>query len=236
MAKKSAQPAGTEGRRTASRKDRPPASSGRQGARKSQTPGSSDRRKSPRKTSAGSSKDRSKGPERLVEFQGRHLQLVSISGWECCERVNASGVVAIVAITKDRKLLLTEQFRPPVGRRCIELPAGLAGDVAGSEAESLAVAAQRELLEETGYSAGRMELLIQGPSSAGLTSEIITFFQALDVKPVHSGGGDSTEQITVHAVPLDKLRSWLADRESDGLLIDFKIPAGLFLAGVAPSR
>ena len=172
---------------------------------------------------------------KAIVYAGRHLKLVSINGWESCERTNASGVVASVAVTADRRLLLTEQYRPPVGKRCVELPAGLAGDIAGSELESLSVAAQRELLEETGFSADRMEYLTAGPASAGLTSEVITFFRAVGVHQVSAGGGDETEQIVVHAIPLSWLRSWLREREAEGLMVDYKIFAGLYLAGQFPS-
>lgn len=153
--------------------------------------------------------------------------MVSHGGWEACERVKAAGVVTIVAVTRDNRLVLTEQFRPPVGRRVIEMPAGLAGDVAGEEHEALAEAARRELLEETGCSADAMEFLTAGPSSAGLTSEVITFFRAVGVRKTGPGGGDGSESIVLHEVPLAGIRGWLRDREADGLLVDPKVYAGL---------
>ncbi len=72
-----------------------------------------------------------------VLAKGRHLQLVSRDGWEFAERPNVTGIVIIVAVTPEDNVILVEQNRPPVGGRVIELPAGLAGDVAGSEAEAL---------------------------------------------------------------------------------------------------
>jgi ADP-ribose pyrophosphatase len=68
---------------------------------------------------------------------GRHLTLRSINGWEFVERNRVSGIVAVQAITEERKLLLVEQFRAPVNRRVIEIPAGLAGDIEGEEDEAL---------------------------------------------------------------------------------------------------
>src|SRR5690348_10951568 len=97
--------------------------------------------------------------ERRVLAEGKHLRLVQEGRWEYADRPKAKGAVVLVAITDERQLLLTEQFRVPVGRRVIELPAGLVGDVEGQEAEELEAAARRELLEETGYQAGEMRLM-----------------------------------------------------------------------------
>lgn len=166
-----------------------------------------------------------------VLYRGSHLQVLSRNGWEVCERVNASGVVTIVAVTADRRLLLTEQYRPPVRRRVIELPAGLAGDEAGQEQEDLAAAARRELLEETGYESERMDFLAEGPSSAGLTSEVITFYRATGIRWVGPGGGTGSEDIQVHSIPLSWIRGWLRERETAGILIDPKIYAGLYFLG-----
>jgi ADP-ribose pyrophosphatase len=165
--------------------------------------------------------------------EGRFLRLLRQGRWEHVERMRASGVVTIVAITPDRRLILTEQFRPPVGRACIELPAGLAGDVAGQESEDLIAAARRELLEETGYTAERFERLAVGPSSAGLTNELITFYLARGLTKVGGGGGDGSEEIVVHEPPLSDLASWLARQVEAGKLVDYKIAAGLWMAAAA---
>src|SRR5205085_12602765 len=92
-------------------------------------------------------------PQPTVLYDGKHIQLVRRDRWEYARRKNLTGIVAIVAVTGDGKLILVEQYRPPVGARGIELPAGLAGDAAGEESEALAAAARRELLQETGYGA-----------------------------------------------------------------------------------
>jgi ADP-ribose pyrophosphatase len=165
-------------------------------------------------------------------LEGRHLRFIKRGGWECVERKKASGIVAILAVTPEGGVLLVEQFRPPVGSRVIELPAGLAGDIEGAEGEALAEAARRELLEETGYGAGRMECLGEGPASAGLCDEIITFFRAHDLRRVAEGGGDADEEIRVHEVRLVDLRRWCGDRRHEGCLVDYKIHAALWMAGV----
>src|ERR1700759_4607932 len=94
--------------------------------------------------------------EPTTVYDGKYIRMVKRGKWEYAARKGVSGIVAIIAVTDDGKLVLVEQYRAPVGKRGIELPAGLAGDVAGQEDEELAAAAGRELLEETGYEASRM--------------------------------------------------------------------------------
>ncbi len=158
---------------------------------------------------------------------GRYLTLVDDDGWEYVTRAHIKGVVVIVAITDDDKLLLVEQYRPAVGNRVIELPAGLVGDL--DAGESLIGAAERELIEETGFAAREMVALAEGPIAVGVSDETISFFHACEPRRVGPGGGDASEQITTHEVPLAELRRFLADRAAEGLAIDPKIYAGLFL-------
>jgi ADP-ribose pyrophosphatase len=161
-------------------------------------------------------------------YRGRHLAFVETTeGWEFCTRTAASSAVVIVAITP-RGVLLVEQYRPPVGARVIELPAGLAGDLGPEE---LATAARRELEEETGWTAAHFERLAGGPSSAGLTDEQVEFFRAEGLQRIGPGGGDASEDIEVHVVPLADVPAFVRQREAAGCLVDPKIWAGLFLAG-----
>lgn len=165
-------------------------------------------------------------PETLAS--GRFVRLVREGRWEWCERVNAKGVVVIAALTPAGDVVLVEQHRYPVGARVIEMPAGLAGDVAGCEDEDLADAARRELEEETGWRAGRMDEAVAGPATAGLTSEVLTFFVARELERVSDGGGDETEDIAVHEVPLAEVEGWLEARRAAGVLTDPKVYAGLW--------
>ena len=103
------------------------------------------------------------------------------------------------------------------------------GDV--DAGETLIVAAARELIEETGFAAREMVPLAAGPVAVGVSDETISFFQARDLTRVGAGGGDASEQITTHEVPLAELRRFLAARAADGLAVDPKIYAGLFLVG-----
>jgi ADP-ribose pyrophosphatase len=159
---------------------------------------------------------------------GKYLRMVRINGWEYVERSNCSGIVVIIPVTEAGEVLLVEQYRIPVGKAVIEFPAGLAGDLHDDPDELIETAAERELEEETGYKAGRLEYLIEGPPSAGLSSEILTFFLARDLQQVSAGGGDHTESIEVHKIPLSRVESFLDRKRKEGVLIDPKIYAGLY--------
>lgn len=169
-------------------------------------------------------------PLRQILFEGKHLRLIGSGRWEYAERAKASGAVMILAVTPDDKVILIEQFRLPLGKPVIELPAGLAGDILGRETEEMTSAARRELLEETGYEAGELVHLVTGPPSAGLSSEMVSLFRALDVRRVAAGGGDEHEDITVHEISLSKVDAWLAQKTKEGALIDPKVYAGLYFA------
>lgn len=171
--------------------------------------------------------------EPTVEWEGKHLRVLKLGRWEWVERIHITGAVVIAAVTEEGNLILTEQYRPPVAARVIELPAGLAGDIPGLENEDLAAAARRELLEETGYEAREMIRLACGPPSAGLSSEMVTFFRAVGLRRVGSGGGDAHEDIQIHEVPLQRAWEWLETRTDEGVMVDPKVFVGLYfiLAG-----
>ena len=159
--------------------------------------------------------------------KGRFLQLVNDNGWEYAERVKASGVVAVIAVTMDRELVLTEQYRAPVKRSVIDLPAGLSGDISGQEAEAIVEAAKRELLEETGYESKVWKAVYSAPSSPGLSSEIVDYFQASNARRRNQGGGVDGEQIITHVIPLRSIRRWLRTRMSEGVYVDPKVYVAL---------
>lgn len=172
-------------------------------------------------------------PDPEILFESKWLGLYRIDGWDFTRRPSADSCVGILALTDADELILVEQFRIPVQRRVIEIPAGLVGDEEEHRGEPIEETARRELLEETGYRAATIRPLIETPTSAGMTSEFIHLFQASGLVREHAGGGISGEDITVHHVPLAGLREWLAARQREGLAIDFKIHAALWLAGVS---
>jgi ADP-ribose pyrophosphatase len=169
-------------------------------------------------------------PETL--FESPWLSVHRLGHWDFVRRPQSDACVGILAITPTEEIVLIEQFRIPIQRRVIEIPAGIVGDEPEHLGESLTTAAARELLEETGYRAGSIERLIVTPTSAGMTSEFIHLFHARDLVREHPGGGVAGEDLIVHHVPLTRLRAWLHTQEAAGLVIDFKIPACLWLAGL----
>ena len=169
-------------------------------------------------------------PEKL--FETRWLALYRSGRWDYVRRPQADAAVGILAITGEQEIVLVEQYRIPVQRRVIEIPAGLVGDEVEFRGESLADTARRELLEETGYRAESVTELLSTPTSAGMTSEFLHLFHATGLSREHAGGGTAGEDIIVHLVPLAGLRPWLACREAEGQVIDFKICAALWLAGL----
>jgi ADP-ribose pyrophosphatase len=171
--------------------------------------------------------DAQPGIQTLAE--GKYLHLLSENGWEYVVRPHSTGVVVIVALTPEGRLVLVEQPRVAVHSQVVELPAGLVGDTAAARGEPLAAAAHRELLEETGYQADRMVELTAGPIAVGIGSEIVTFFHAQGLRRAGPGGGDDTEQIVVHEVALPELPGWLANKRRGGALVDPKLFAGLYL-------
>jgi ADP-ribose pyrophosphatase len=166
-----------------------------------------------------------------VLHEGRFIRMVRRDGWEYVEHPGISGIVVVVAVTDDGKLLLVEQLRRPVQRRVLELPAGMVGDLPGQRDEDFTLAARRELQEETGYDAASFERLMAGPYSPGRSSDLYTFYRARGLRRVGEGGGDEHEDIVVHEVPMEGIDAWLEARSAEGLLIDPKIYAGLYFIG-----
>ena len=164
---------------------------------------------------------------------GRFLSLVKRGTWEYATRATSPDVVAIVPITDDGRILLVEQFRPPIGAKVIEIPAGLVGDHEHHVGETAETAARRELLEETGHQAASWSLLAAGPTSPGICDEVMSLFLATDLRRVGPAHGDGNEQIELHEVHLRDLHPWLAGRAGGGTVIDIKIFSGLYLAARA---
>lgn len=163
-----------------------------------------------------------------VLHEGRWLRLLRRGHWEYAERTHPGGAVIIVAVTNEERILFVEQWREAIRCKTIEMPAGLIGDLAGNRDESAIQAAQRELLEETGYRAARIAYVMAGPSSSGMSNEIIAFVRARDLVREHAGGGDATEDIVVHEIARGEAPRWLAQKMREGYSIDPKLFAGLY--------
>ena len=161
-------------------------------------------------------------------YEGQWLRLVRIGHWESCERTHGQGMaVIVIAVTPADEVLFVEQYRIPLGARTIEMPAGLVGD--DHAQDTLMDAARRELIEETGWSPGKVDVLLIGPTSSGMSNERIAFVRALELVRVGDGGGVDGEDIIVHAVPRCEAPAWLMRKQAEGFELDLKLWAGLWM-------
>ena len=171
-------------------------------------------------------------PEEIV-WQGKFLTTVRRGRWEYVTRPR--GVrAAVVLATLAGDIILVEQYRVPLGRNCLELPAGLIGDE--TEGEEPLAAAGRELEEETGYRAASLRECGEFYSSPGLLGESFTLVRATGLEQIHEGGGVEGENITVHRIPLSDIASFVAAKRAEGCGIDVRmlmLLAGDFLTGEA---
>ena len=161
-------------------------------------------------------------------YDGPWLRMMRRGRWEYVERTHGDGMaVIVIAVTPEDNLLFVEQYRIPLGARTIEMPAGLVGD--DHVNDTLEAAARRELIEETGWSPGRVEVLLIGPTSAGMSNERIAFVRARELTKVGEGGGVDNEDIIVHAVPRAQAPAWLMQKQREGFELDLKLWAGLWM-------
>ncbi len=158
-----------------------------------------------------------------IVWQGRFITAKTRGRWEYVSRARNIRAAVILAIDADDHVLLVEQYRTPLGRACIELPAGLIGDHDDSADEDTLVAGGRELEEETGYRAGRLESLGEFWSSPGMVTESFTLLRAHDLEQIGPGGGTDGENITVHRVARAGIEAFLAERRALGDAIDVKL-------------
>ena len=151
-----------------------------------------------------------------ILYQGQWLRMVQRGHWESCERTHGKDgrAVLIIAVTPDDHVLFVEQYRVPLGAKTIEMPAGLVGD--DNDDDTLEAAAHRELVEETGWAAGRIDVLLTGPTSSGMSNERIAFARARDLTKVGEGGGVADEDITVHSIPRAQAPAWLMRKYAEG--------------------
>jgi ADP-ribose pyrophosphatase len=166
-------------------------------------------------------------PEEIV-WQGKFIAAKRRGRWEYVGRARGIRAAVILAV-EDGHILLVEQFRVPLGKRCLELPAGLIGDQDDPDEEAL-VAAGRELEEETGWRAENLEPAGEFYSSPGMVSEHFTLVRATGLTRVGPGGGTESEDIEVHRVPLAELSEFVESCRHKGVGIDVRI-MGLLLAG-----
>jgi ADP-ribose pyrophosphatase len=155
-----------------------------------------------------------------IVWQGKFVTAKRKGKWEYVSRSRGIKAAVILAV-EDGHVLLVEQFRVPLGRNCVELPAGLIGDE--TEGEDPLEAAGRELEEETGYRAAKLESLGEYYSSPGMVSESFTLVRASGLAKVGDGGGTDGENITVHRVALSDLKQFLERKRAENIGVDVRL-------------
>ena len=160
-----------------------------------------------------------------LAWTGKYLAVVVDGRWEYVKRTRDISAAVILATTDAGEVVLIEQHRVPLGRRCIELPAGLVGD--DLPGEDPATSAARELEEETGFSADHWETLGEFASSPGMVGETFRLFRATGLRKTGPGGGVEQEDIVTHVVKLADVPSFIAMKRAAGCAIDVKLLAVL---------
>jgi len=155
-----------------------------------------------------------------VEWSGEFVEARRRGRWEYAGRARGIGAAVILAVDAGEAILI-EQYRVPIGKFCLELPAGLVGDQ-GDDEDPL-VSARRELEEETGYAAAHWENLGEFWSSPGMITESFTLLKATGLTKVGDGGGTPHEDIVVHRVALDRIGEVVAEHRARGHAIDAKL-------------
>lgn len=155
-----------------------------------------------------------------VMWQGKYVRAMRQGRWEYASRANDVRAVVILA-EHDGKVLLVEQLRVPIGLRCIELPAGLVGDE--DRHATIEQTAVKELEEETGFTAARVERLGEFHSSPGMIAESFTLVRATGISRIGEGGGTEHEDITVHLVARGEIPGFLEQMRQQGVAIDAKL-------------
>ena len=166
-----------------------------------------------------------------VTWAGRFIVAKKKGRWEYVGRARGIRAAVILAV-EGGDVLLVEQYRVPLDKTCLELPAGLIGDE--TEGEDALTSAARELEEETGYRAAGWEELGEFWSSPGMVTESFTLLKASGLTKVGEGGGTEHEDIVVRRAPLAGMAAFVAERRAAGCAIDVKLLAllgGAMLAG-----
>jgi ADP-ribose pyrophosphatase len=159
-------------------------------------------------------------PPPEVMWAGKYVRVLKRDKWEYASRTNSITAVVVLA-EYEGKVILVDQPRVPTDCRCIELPAGLVGDTdPNATVETTAI---KELEEETGFTADRVERLGEFYASPGMVAESFTLVRAHGVRKIGDGGGDDSEDIVVHLVAREDIPNFIEQKRAEGFGVDVKL-------------
>jgi len=133
-------------------------------------------------------------------------------------RYHASDVVIVVPFLDRQKLLMIRQFRYPIGKTLLEFPAGHV-----DKGEDPLDTAARELEEETGYIAKKIEYVYRYHPAVSRTKQLVHVFRATGLSKTSTTKHDSGEQIRMKKVSVKELRQLISKGkvENAGTLIAY---------------
>jgi ADP-ribose pyrophosphatase len=159
-------------------------------------------------------------PPAEIMWAGNFVRAMRRGKWEYASRANGINAVVILA-EFEGEMILIDQPRAAPDCRCVELPAGLVGD--DDPAATPETTAVKELEEETGFTAERIERLGEYYASPGMLSESFTLVRAHGVRKIGEGGGDDNEDINVHLVARADIPNFVEQMRAEGFGIDVKL-------------
>lgn len=153
--------------------------------------------------------DRMKRIDRVLKYRGAIVDFYDdvmesprgdIAHWDYI--AHRKGAAAVLPVTADGKIIMVRQYRNALERETLEIPAGARDDVS----EPRKICAARELEEETGYRAGKMELLITVATTVAFCNEVIEIYLATDLEKVGEQHLDQNEFVEIETYTIEELK------------------------------
>ncbi|MYL57070.1 NUDIX domain-containing protein [Virgibacillus halodenitrificans] len=123
------------------------------------------------------------------------------------EIINHPGAVAVIAITEENKIVFVEQYRKPLEKSLIELPAGKL-----EKGEKPELTGIRELEEETGYTTNNLSLVTTFYTSPGFADELMYIYITDEIKKIENPpAGDEDEFVEILELSLDEAKKYVEE-------------------------
>lgn len=145
------------------------------------------------------------------------------------ELIKHPGAVAIIPITKDKKIVFVEQYRKPLEKSLVEIPAGKL-----EKGEHPEITAVRELKEETGYTTNKLEFVTSFYTSPGFADELMYMYITDQLEPLrNSVAGDDDEFVAILELSLEEAKQYVKEQRIHDAKTNYAI---LYLDSVVFSK